>query len=104
MHSSVVSAFEVDNQSGQTISNIGGDQTIYYGDRGRAARVAKILAAVGLLLCLVGAASLVAVGVTMYDGSRLAVHLTAIFVAVVVLTATVAGLAVRPPRDVVARP
>ena len=64
MNSSVATTFQVDQQSGQTISNIGGDQTIYYGDRGRVARVGKILAALGLLLCLVGAAMLVPIGVT----------------------------------------
>ena len=64
MNSSVATTFEVDNQSGQNISNIGGDQTIYYGDRGRAARVGKILAALGLFLCLVGVAVLVPIGVT----------------------------------------
>jgi hypothetical protein len=56
--------FEVDNQSGQNISNVGGDQTIYYGDRSRAARAGKILAALGLFLCLVGVAVLVPIGVT----------------------------------------
>jgi hypothetical protein len=64
MNSSVATTFEVDHQSGQNISNIGGDQTIYYGDRGRAARLGKILAALGLFLCLVGVAVLVPVGVT----------------------------------------
>ena len=64
MNSSVATTFEVDNQSGQNISNIGGDQTIYYGDRGRAARVGRILAALGLVLCLVGVAVLVPIAVT----------------------------------------
>ena len=64
MNSSVATTFEVDHQSGQNISNIGGDQTIYYGDRGRAARVGKILAALGLFLGLVGVAVLVPIGVT----------------------------------------
>jgi hypothetical protein len=64
MNSSLATTFEVDHQSGHTISNIGGDQTIYYGDRGRAARVGKILAALGLFVCLVGAAMLVPIGVT----------------------------------------
>jgi hypothetical protein len=64
MNSSVATTFGVDNQSGQTISNIGRDQTIYYGDRGRAAGVGKILATLGLCLCLVGAALLVPIGVT----------------------------------------
>lgn len=46
---------------------------------------------------------LAAVGVTMYDGGRLDVHLTAIFAAVVALSATVTGLVVAPSRDVAAR-
>jgi len=46
--------FEIDRQSGQNISNIGRDQTIYYGDRSRSSRWGKVLAAVGLLLSLVG--------------------------------------------------
>jgi hypothetical protein len=64
MNSTVATTFEVDHQSGQNISNIGGDQTIYYGDRGRAARVGRILAALGLFLGLVGVAVLVPIGVT----------------------------------------
>jgi hypothetical protein len=64
MNSSDTTAFEIDRQSGQNISNIGGDQTIYYGDRSRAARIAKILGALGLFLSLVGAALLVPIGVT----------------------------------------
>jgi hypothetical protein len=60
---SVSTAFEIDRQSGANISNIGGDQTIYYGDRNRAARAGKIVAALGLLLCLVGLALLVVFGV-----------------------------------------
>ena len=55
--------FEIDRQSGQNISNIGGDQTIYYGDRNRATRVGKVLAALGLLLSLAGLALLVVFGV-----------------------------------------
>ena len=51
--------FEVEQQSGQSISNIGGDQTNYYGDRGGAARVGKILGVVGLCLSMVGVALLV---------------------------------------------
>ena len=53
--------FEIDRQSGQNISNIGGDQTIYYGSR--VSRWGKVLAAVGLLLSLVGLALLVIFGV-----------------------------------------
>ena len=32
-------AFDIDSQLAQTISNIGGNQTIHYGDRTRAARI-----------------------------------------------------------------
>ena len=53
--------FEIDRQSGQNISNIGGDQTIYYGDR--ASRWGKVLATVGLFLSLVGLVLLVVFGV-----------------------------------------
>ena len=55
--------FGIDRQSGQSISNVGGDQTIYYGDRSRATRAGKVLAALGLLLSLVGVALLVVFGV-----------------------------------------
>jgi hypothetical protein len=55
--------FEVERQSGQNISNIGGDQTIYYGDRNGPLRAGKVLAAFGLLLSLVGLALLVVFGV-----------------------------------------
>jgi hypothetical protein len=61
--SGVATTFEIDRQSGQNISNIGGDQTIYYGDRNRASRWGKVLAAVGLLLSLIGLALLAVVGV-----------------------------------------
>ncbi|MGZ6617351.1 MAG: hypothetical protein ACXVFQ_23375 [Solirubrobacteraceae bacterium] len=64
MKSNVATTFEVDHQSGQNISNIGGDQTIYYGDRNRAGRIGKILGTLGLFLCLVGVALLVPIGVT----------------------------------------
>ena len=56
-------AFEIDSQSGKIISNIGGNQTINYGDRSRAARIGKVLAALGLVLFLVGLALLVPIGV-----------------------------------------
>jgi hypothetical protein len=55
--------FGIDRQSGQNISNVGGDQTIYYADRSRANRAGKVLAALGLLLSLVGLALLVVFGV-----------------------------------------
>jgi hypothetical protein len=64
MSSGDATTFEIEGQSGQNISNIGGDQKIYYGDRSRAARLGKVLAALGLLLSLAGLALLVAVGVT----------------------------------------
>lgn len=53
------STFEVGRQTGQNISNIGGDQTNYYGDRNRPSRWGRALAALGLLLSLVGLALLV---------------------------------------------
>ena|SRR5436305_3353465 len=55
--------FEIDRQSGQNISNIGGDQTIYYGGGNRASRWGKILATAGLLLSLVGLVMVVVFGV-----------------------------------------
>jgi hypothetical protein len=55
--------FEIDRQSGQNISNVGGDQTIYYGDRNRASRLGKGLAALGLVLSLIGLALLIVLGV-----------------------------------------
>jgi hypothetical protein len=63
MNSTVDTAFEIDRQSGGTISNVGGDQTIYYGDRNRPSRWGRVLAAVGLLLSLVGLVLLVVFGV-----------------------------------------
>ena len=67
-------AFEIDNQLANSISNIGGNQTIYYGDRSRTARVGKVLAALGLVLSLVGLALLVAVGVATTQNVLDAVH------------------------------
>ena len=63
VNTSAATAFEIDRQSGANISNVGGDQTIYYGDRSRASRWGKVLAAVGLLLSLVGLVLLVVFGV-----------------------------------------
>jgi hypothetical protein len=64
MSTSEMTSFEIDRQSGQNISNIGGDQTTnYYGDRNRATRFGKVLATLGLLLSLVGLALLVVFGV-----------------------------------------
>jgi hypothetical protein len=62
-NSSDAPTFEIERQSGANISNIGGDQTIYYGDRNRPIRLGKVLAALGLLLSLVGLALLVVFGV-----------------------------------------
>jgi hypothetical protein len=59
----MTTAYEIGHQSGQNISNIGGDQMIYYGDRNRVPRAGKVLAALGLLLSLVGLALLVVFGV-----------------------------------------
>lgn len=63
MASSEATTFEIDRQSGQNISNVGGDQTIYYGDRNRASRLGKGLAALGLVLSLIGLALLIVLGV-----------------------------------------
>jgi hypothetical protein len=63
MSSGDATAFEIESQSGHNISNIGGDQKIYYGDRSRSARLGRVLAALGLLLSLAGFVLLVAVGV-----------------------------------------
>jgi hypothetical protein len=64
MYSSETTTFGIDRQSGQNISNVGGDQTIYYGDVSRATRIGKVLAVLGLLLTLVGLAALVPIVVT----------------------------------------
>ena len=61
--SSDATTFDVDRQAAQNISNVGGDQTIYYGDRSRASRAGKLLAALGLLLSLAGLALLIVLGV-----------------------------------------
>lgn len=55
--------FEIDRQAGANISNVGGDQTIYYGDRSRTIRAGKVLAAFGLCVSLIGFALLVLIGV-----------------------------------------
>jgi hypothetical protein len=61
MNPSDTTTFEIEQQSGQSISNIGGDQTIYYGGRSGAARLGKILGTVGLFLSIGGVAVLVPV-------------------------------------------
>jgi hypothetical protein len=66
--------FEIDEQLASTISNIGGSQTIYYGDRGRTARIGKAVAVLGLVLSVVGLALLVAVGVATAQTALDAVH------------------------------
>lgn len=63
LDSTDATAFDIDRQSGQNISNIGGDQTIYYGDRNVASRWGKVLATLGLLLSLGGLVLLVVFGV-----------------------------------------
>jgi hypothetical protein len=67
-NSSVTTAFGIDRQSGANIANIGGDQTIYYGERSRTIRAGKVLAALGLLLSLIGFALLVPIGVATAHG------------------------------------
>jgi hypothetical protein len=67
-------AFEIDSQSAQNISNIGGNQTINYSDRSRAARIGKVLAALGLVLSIVGLALLVPIGVVTTQAVLDAVH------------------------------
>jgi hypothetical protein len=64
----------VDEQLANTISNIGGSQTIYYGDRGRTARIGKVLGVLGLVLCVAGLALLVVVGVATAQTVVAAVH------------------------------
>jgi hypothetical protein len=64
MNPSDGTAFEIEAQSGQNVSNVGGDQTIYFGDRSRANRIGRIVEAVGLSLCIIGIGVLVPVGVT----------------------------------------
>jgi hypothetical protein len=66
--------FEIGSQSGHNVSNIGGNQTIYYGERTRAARIGKVLTALGLSLSLVGLTLLVFVGVTTAQAVLHAVH------------------------------
>lgn len=67
-------AFDIDSQLAQNISNIGGNQSIHYGDRTRAARIGKVIAVLGLLLSLAGLALLVAVAVTTTQSALDAVH------------------------------
>jgi hypothetical protein len=67
-------AFDIESQLAQTISNVGGNQTINYGGSGRAARVGKVVAVLGLLLSLAGLALLVAVAATTAQSVLDAVH------------------------------
>ena len=61
-------SFDVDSQLAQSISNVGGNQTIHYGDRSRATRIGKAIAVLGLLLSLTGFALLVAVAAATTHG------------------------------------
>ena len=61
--STVDTAFEIDHQSAGAISNVGGDQTIYYGERNRSSGWGKVLATLGLLLSFAGLVLLVVFGV-----------------------------------------
>jgi hypothetical protein len=61
--SEIETTFEVDSQSGQTISNIGGSQTINYGERRGGARTGRVLWLLGFALCIAGLALLVPIGV-----------------------------------------
>ena len=77
--SSDATTFEIERQTGANISNVGGDQTIYYADRSGVIRAGKILAALGLFLSLVGFALLVPIGLTaahrvMHDAHAGGVH------------------------------
>jgi len=72
MNSSDATTFEVDHQSGQNISNVGGDQTIYYDSQ--AGRIGKILGAVGLFLSVVGAALFVPLAVAVAHSVDAAAH------------------------------
>lgn len=56
--------FDVDRQIGESINNVGGDQTFNIGTRGRSAAVGKALGVLGLVLSLGGLALLVSVAVT----------------------------------------
>jgi hypothetical protein len=67
-------AFDIESQLAQNISNIGGNQTINYGDRTRAARIGTVMAVLGLLLSLAGLALLVAVAVTTTQSVLDALH------------------------------
>src|SRR5215217_8158279 len=44
--------FDIDRQWGESINNVGGDQTINFGGRGRSVVVGKVLRAIGLALSL----------------------------------------------------
>jgi hypothetical protein len=67
-------AFDIESQLAQNISNIGGNQTIHYGDRTRAARIGNVMAVLGLLLSFAGLALLVAVAVRTTQSVLDAVH------------------------------
>jgi hypothetical protein len=74
MNPSEATTFEIEAQSGQNISNIGGDQTIYFGDRGRAAHIGRVLGTVGLVLSVLGSVVLVPAAVTTAHGVLHDIH------------------------------
>lgn len=86
----------------------GGDQVIRAVDPMGTASILWFAVAAGLVMVglrrqhvvalVITGASLATVGYTMYDGGRLPTHLTAIFVAVVVLAAVLALLVIPPWR------
>lgn len=55
--------FDIDRQIGESINNVGGNQTFNIGGRGRSAVVGKVLGLFGLALSLGGLALLVSVAV-----------------------------------------
>jgi hypothetical protein len=56
--------FDIDRQWGESINNVGGDQTINFGGGGRSVVVGRVMGAIGLALSLGGLALLVSVAVT----------------------------------------
>jgi hypothetical protein len=56
--------FDIDRQMGESINNVGGNQTFNIGSRGRSEVVGKALGVLGLVLSLGGLALLVSVAVT----------------------------------------
>jgi hypothetical protein len=58
------SRFDIDRQIGESINNVGGNQTFNIGNRGRSEVVGKALGVLGLVLSFGGLALLVSVAVT----------------------------------------